>query len=56
MILCFSATGNSRYVADRVAAATDDDVRDIAALLSAGETSLLIAEGEAVGIVGPVYS
>ena len=56
MILCFSATGNSRYVADRVAAATGDDVRDIAALLSAGETSLLIAEGEAVGIVGPVYS
>lgn len=56
MILCFSATGNSRYVADRIAAATGDDVRDMAALLAAGETYLSIANGEAVGIIGPVYS
>ncbi len=56
MILCFSATGNSRYVADRIAAATGDAVRDMAACLAAEETSFDLPEGEAVGIMGPTYS
>ncbi len=56
MILYFSATGNSRYVADRIAAATGDAVRDMTAHLTAKETSFELSEGEAVGIVGPTYS
>lgn len=56
MIFCFSATGNSRYVADRIAAATGDAVRDMTACLATREVSFGLSKGEAVGIVGPTYS
>lgn len=36
MILCFSGTGNSRYVADRIALLTSDTVTDMNGLIRQG--------------------
>lgn len=55
MIFYFSATGNSRYVADRVAAVTGEPCRSIAACRRARDLSFTPAEDEAVGILSPVY-
>lgn len=54
MIFYFSATGNSRYVAERVAAATGD----VAASIIERREGLDLAPtpGEAVGIVSPTYT
>lgn len=56
MILYFSATGNSRYVAEQLAAATGDirltDMRTI----SDGKLRFSISAGEPVGFVFPVHS
>lgn len=54
MIIYFSATGNSRYVAERVAAATGDEAVSITEWRADGEA--VPAPGEAVGIVSPTYA
>ena len=54
MIYYFSATGNSRYVAERVAAATGDVAVSITGWH--GEGDLAPVPGEAVGIVSPTYA
>lgn len=42
MILYFTGTGNSRHIANRIAAATGDTVTDIGARIKAGDTSAVV--------------
>ena len=55
MIFYFSATGNSRHVAQRLATALGDETADIAQRVRGGDFSLSLGPGEAVGIVCPTY-
>lgn len=55
MILYFTGTGNSRYIANRIAAATGDTVTDIGARIKAGDTSAVVTDGKAV-FVTPTYA
>lgn len=55
MIFFFSATGNSRYVAIRIARATGDKTISITDSLSSGTLSFDVADGEPVGFVTPTY-
>ena len=55
MILYFSATGNSAYVANRIAAATDDIAVSVANCYKKQAFSF-DAEYEMLGIVSPTYS
>ena len=55
MIFYFSATGNSKHVAERVAAATGDTAVSIVDCRS-GRRPASPAPGEAVGIVSPTYA
>ena len=52
MILYFSATGNSRYAAQRLAAALND--RAVSIIDSDGEIAL--RRGERLGVVTPTYA
>lgn len=52
MILYFSATGNSRYVAERIAKATDDEATSVVGLLERGETAF---SDDVIGVVSPTY-
>ena len=54
MILCFSGTGNSRYVADRIARLTDDSVTDVNVLIRQGNMNGSIGDGHLV-IVNPAF-
>lgn len=56
MILYFSATGNSKWVAREIAAATGDEALDVMACLKQGITPALPAATETVGIVFPIHS
>ena len=55
MIIYFSATGNSRYVAERIAAATGDMAVSIADC-RADSTLLPAGQNEPIGIVSPTYA
>jgi len=55
MIFYFTATGNSRFVADRIAAATGDQTKDITECMKSGQFTIVLAEGENLGFVTPVY-
>lgn len=55
MILYFSATGNSKYVADRLAERTGEQTISITDCVRRGRYAFSPAEGEAVGIVTPTY-
>lgn len=55
MIYYFSATGNSRHVAERIASALNSDTRNIADCLRDQAWSGRPAADEPVGIVFPVY-
>lgn len=55
MVFYFSATGNSRHVAQRLAAATGDQCTDIAALTHGDTHIATLAPGERLGFVFPVY-
>lgn len=55
MVFYFSATGNSRHVAQRLAAATGDQCADIAALAHGDTHIATLAAGERLGFVFPVY-
>ena len=56
MIFYFSATGNSKYVADRVAAATGDQCISITECGKTQQFSFSSAEDESVGILSPTYA
>jgi ferredoxin len=55
MIFYFSATGNSRYAAQRLAQATGDTALSVPELLQAGSTAFSVRPGERVGFVFPTY-
>lgn len=54
MILCFSGTGNSRYIANRIAKALQDEVVDLNTKMKEKDTSLL-RTGENMIVVAPTY-
>ena len=56
MIFYFSATGNSKYVADRAAAVTGERCVSITECMRARQFAFSPAEGEAVGIISPTYA
>ena len=55
MIFCFSGTGNSRYIAKRIAEALEDDIIDLNARIKARDTSS-IQTGQDVILVTPTYA
>ena len=55
MILYFSATGNSHYVAQKIAEATGDKIISIETLVKEKRFELSTNEDEALGIVTPTY-
>ncbi|MCL2299461.1 MAG: EFR1 family ferrodoxin [Firmicutes bacterium] len=55
MIFYFTATGNSKYIAGRIAAQTGEQVIDIAECVRADSYVYDLADGEALGFVVPVY-
>lgn len=56
MVLYFTATGNSRWVAEQIAEATNDVTLDIVDCLKQGEVPDLSAVTDRVGIVFPIHS
>lgn len=56
MILYFSATGNCKYVATRIAAATEDQIISIADCARDDHYAFSLKKGERLGIVTPTYS
>ena len=55
VILYFSATGNSQYVAEQISAATSDKMISIRQAIASGEKFFTLAENEAFGLVTPTY-
>jgi len=55
MIFYFTATGNSKFIAERIAAQTGDQLVDIAKCVQVDRYSYDLADGEAIGFVIPVY-
>ena len=51
MIIYYSATGNCKYVANRIASKT----RDIAVSMIGHDYSIYLKKGESLGIVVPVH-
>ena len=56
MIIYFSATGNSRYVAERISQATGDRTVSITACMKNQQFQFEFHESEFLGIVSPTYS
>ena len=56
MIFYFSATGNCKYTAIRIAERLNDQTQSIPEWLEQGETLYIPGEGEKIGIVTPTYS
>ena len=56
MIFYFSATGNSKYVADRIARATGDKTISITECMKKQEFFFTLTGNEQVGIVTPTYA
>ena len=55
MILCFSGTGNSRYIAKRIADALQDEVVDLNAKIKAADRSP-VQTGRNIIVVTPTYA
>lgn len=55
MILCFSGTGNSRYIAERIAEALQDEIVDLNAKIKAADYAPIQA-GEDIVLVTPTYA
>jgi len=55
MIFYFSATGNGKYIAETIAAATGDGIVNIADCVQANQYDFALKKEEAVGFVVPVY-
>ena len=55
MIFYFTATGNSKFIAERLAAQTGHQIANIAESVRADRYSYKLADSEAIGFVVPVY-
>jgi len=55
MIFYFTATGNSKFIAERISAETGDRLINIAECVQNGNFNFDVAGDEAVGVVTPVY-
>ena len=55
MILYFSGTGNSKYVASRIKDATDDEIFSIEDCIKVNNYKFSLDEGESLGIICPTY-
>ena len=55
MIFYFSATGNSRYVAKRIAAEINEETISITDCMKSGRLQYTVPKGEKIGFVTPVY-
>ena len=55
MIFYFSATGNSKYVASRLSAGTDEEMVSITDCMKSGRLRFSMKAKEAIGIVSPTY-
>ena len=55
MILCFSGTGNSRYIAERIAEALQDEIVDLNVKIKAADYAP-IRVGEDIVLVTPTYA
>lgn len=55
MIIYFSATGNSQYVAERIAQATNDRTVSITSCMKNHQFQFEIYEDEFLGIISPTY-
>lgn len=56
MIFYFSATGNSRHAAKRIAEATGDRAVSITDCLKNGQFNIAAKDSETVGFIAPVYN
>lgn len=56
MIYYFSGTGNSRYVAEKLAEYTKDTALFIPQIFERMQSDITVAEGETIGVVFPVYA
>jgi len=55
MVFYFTATGNSKFIGEKISGKTGDSVIDIAACVRNGEYKFELSEGESLGFVVPVY-
>lgn len=55
MIFYFSATGNNKYLAERIASATGDELVSITECVKSGRYGFAAQQGETVGFVTPTY-
>ena len=55
MILYFSATGDSKYVAQELSQATGEVMVPLKHLIRQKEYELTISEGEDLGVIMPTY-
>jgi NAD-dependent dihydropyrimidine dehydrogenase PreA subunit/flavodoxin len=55
LIFYFSATGNSKYVAMKIAEGTDDKISAITDCTKDTEVNITLSEGETLGIISPTY-
>lgn len=55
MICYFTATGNSKWIAEKLAAGTNDRIVNIADCVQNGQCSFELGDGELFGFVVPVY-
>ncbi|MCH3971547.1 MAG: EFR1 family ferrodoxin [Oscillospiraceae bacterium] len=55
MIFYFSATGNSKYVAERLLKVTGGEMISISTCMKTGHSAFMAVQGESVGVVLPVY-
>ena len=55
MIFYFTGTGNSKFVAEKIAQKTGDRVINITDCIQSGNFSFELAAGESFGVVVPVY-
>jgi len=55
MIFYFTGTGNSKYIAEKIAAGTNDRVADVADCVRSAHYSFELNDGESIGFVVPVY-
>ena len=55
MIFYFTGTGNSKYIAEKIAEETGESLYNIADCVQRGQYSFALKEGETAGFVMPVY-
>lgn len=56
MILYFSATGNSKYVAKKIAEARGDEIYSIIDIMESGDFTIDLRHESSVGIISPTYA